>query len=381
MGRGSGTGGVRPHRRGIQLTIYYRAKRLRPTLDLPATAPNLRYARRLLDEIRQKIRLGTFSYETYFPDAKNASEYVPAPQTFGERADRWLETLKVEHSTRIGYQRTLDRYWRPKFGDVHLTAIRPTDIREVLAPLAAKTMNNTLIPLRRILAAAMDDGVIKENPALRIHNAKVQTEPPDPLTMDEVELVLADLATRVDPQTANYFEVAFFTGLRPSEQIALHWLDYARKEGRLRVHRARVWGKDKPRTKTHQARDIELLDRAAAAIERQRKHTLLAGGEIFWNPNTGEPWNDEQVQRRYWNASLMRLGLRHREAYQTRHTFATIGLMAGCNPAWVARQMGHRSLKMFFEVYARWIDGADKGTQKALIDAKTATKTATKGPR
>jgi hypothetical protein len=32
---------------------------------------------------------------------------------------------------------------------------------------------------------------------------------------------------------------------------------------------------------------------------------------------------------------------------------------------------------MFFEVYARWIDGADKGTQKALIDAKTATK----GPR
>jgi integrase len=209
----------------------------------------------------------------------------------------------------------------------------------------------------------------------------VQAEPPDPLTMDEVELVLVDLATRVDPQTANYFEVAFFTGLRPSEQIALHWIDYARKEGRLRVHRARVWGKDKPRTKTHQARDIELLDQAAAAIERQRKHTLLAGGEIFWNPNTGEPWNDEQVQRRYWNASLMRLGLRHREAYQTRHTFATIGLMAGCNPAWVARQMGHRSLKMFFEVYARWIDGADKGTQKALIDARTATKTATKGQR
>jgi integrase len=165
---------------------------------------------------------------------------VPAPQTFGERADQWLETLKVEHSTRIGYQRTLDRYWRPQFGGAHLTAIRPTDIREVLAPLAAKTMNNNLIPLRRILAAAMDDGVIKENPALRIHNAKVQTQPPDPLTMDEVERVPADLATRVDPQTANYFEVAFFTGLRPSEQIALNWMDCARKEGRLRVHRAGV---------------------------------------------------------------------------------------------------------------------------------------------
>jgi integrase len=50
-------------------------------------------------------------------------------------------------------------------------------------------------------------------------------------------------------------------------------------------------------------------------------------------------------------------------------------------PKHLARQMGHRSLKMFFEVSARWIDGADKGTLKALIDAKTAAKTATKVPR
>ncbi len=46
-------------------------------------------------------------------------------------------------------------------------------------------------------------------------------------------------------------------------------------------------------------------------------------------------------------------------------------LMAGANPAWVARQMGHKSLKMFFEVYARWIDRADKGLEKARLDAAT----------
>lgn len=53
-------------------------------------------------------------------------------------------------------------------------------------------------------------------------------------------------------------------------------------------------------------------------------------------------------------------------------------LMAGANPAWVARQMGHKSLKMFFEVYARWIDRADKGLEKARMDAATAMKTAKK---
>lgn len=101
---------------------------------------------------------------------------------------------------------------------------------------------------------------------------------------------------------------------------------------------------------------------------------LLANGAIFWNPNTGKPWKDEQVQRRFWAPSLRRCGLRHREQYQTRHTFATMCLMNGANPAWVARQMGHKSLKMFFEVYARWIDRADKGLEKARMDAATITK-------
>src|SRR2546423_422826 len=54
---------------------------------------------------------------------------------------------------------------------------------------------------------------------------------------------------------------------------------------------------------------------------------------------------------------------------QTRHTFATICLMTGANPAWVARQLGHRSTKMLYEVYSRWIDGADRGFERAKVEA------------
>ncbi len=54
--------------------------------------------------------------------------------------------------------------------------------------------------------------------------------------------------------------------------------------------------------------------------------------------------------------------------------------MAGANPAWVARQMGHKSLKMFFEVSARWIDRADKGLEKARMDAATAVRAGAKSP-
>lgn len=43
------------------------------------------------------------------------------------------------------------------------------------------------------------------------------------------------------------------------------------------------------------------------------------------------------MQWRYWSASLKRLGIRNRESYQTRHTFATLVLMARSTPVWIAR--------------------------------------------
>lgn len=54
--------------------------------------------------------------------------------------------------------------------------------------------------------------------------------------------------------------------------------------------------------------------------------------------------------------------------YSTRHTFATIALMAGIVPAYIAGQLG-RSVQMLLERYARWIPGADNGAAKAALAA------------
>ena len=56
-------------------------------------------------------------------------------------------------------------------------------------------------------------------------------------------------------------------------------------------------------------------------------------------------------------------------AYQTRHTYAANALAAGVNPAYIARQMGHKNAKMRFSVYAKWGDGADRGREKAKLEA------------
>ena len=55
-----------------------------------------------------------------------------------------------------------------------------------------------------------------------------------------------------------------------------------------------------------------------------------------------------------------RLGVAYvdvRWPYSTRHAYATAGLMAGANPAYMANQLGH-SVEVFFKDYAAWINSA-----------------------
>ncbi|WP_409072003.1 tyrosine-type recombinase/integrase, partial [Listeria monocytogenes] len=44
-----------------------------------------------------------------------------------------------------------------------------------------------------------------------------------------------------------------------------------------------------------------------------------------------------------WNAAVKRAGIRRRNPYHTRHTFACWLLTAGANPAFIASQMGHET--------------------------------------
>jgi integrase len=67
----------------------------------------------------------------------------------------------------------------------------------------------------------------------------------------------------------NYDELGFFTGLRPSEEIALVVTDYDAVQGVLSVTKDHVPGIDEDVTKTGEDRRIVLCPRAVAVIERQ----------------------------------------------------------------------------------------------------------------
>ena len=48
--------------------------------------------------------------------------------------------------------------------------------------------------------------------------------------------------------------------------------------------------------------------------------------------------------------------------------------MAGSNPAWIARQLGHANMGMLLTRYGRWIDSADGRTGLGKLEAAIGKK-------
>jgi integrase len=375
MARGRKGSGVEPRENHIRVGFTLDGERCREPLDLAPTPPNLKYAARLVEDIRRAIDRGTFKYEAFFPNSERAKRAPAGAVSLAERGALWLGSKgRLSSATLSQYGNAL-AFWYEILGG------RDTDVRTIAHSTvaskigahpwpSAKLCNNYLIPLRGLFALSVRDKVIPEDPLEGIENSETQAPLPDPYTLDEAEALLADLFKHYPETIGNYFEVAFFNGPRPEEEIALRWTDWDSELGHARIERARSFRGELKDVKGRKARDIELVYRSEEALQRQKKITFMKPhGFIFENPVTGKPFHDERSQRdHYWTPAHRRTGIRYRTPYHTRHTFATLAIMNDCNPTWVATQMGN-SVRVIYKHYAKWIERADKSRQKAKFEA------------
>ncbi|CAG4885098.1 putative Prophage integrase IntR [Georgfuchsia toluolica] len=355
---------------GIEIAFSYRGRRCRETLKLEPTKANLQYAARKREAVLFAIGQGTFNYAEHFPNSPLARSLSNrSMQTVGQALDEFLKAARgrCAHSTVKSYESAVRYYLKPVFGEKLVCELGVADIKAWIGGLAisGKRINNVLIPLRGVLDDAFMDGVIERNPSARIKNLPHRYDEPDPLSPSEIQTLLNVCSSQV----RNLFQFAVWTGLRTSELIGLEWgdIDWNRKV--IRVRRAVVLKQTKiPKTEAGE-RDVKLLPGALEALEAQKPFSALANGRVFLNPNTGKSWEtDAQIRRTAWQPAIRKAGIRSRNPYQTRHTFASLCLTAGEDIAWVAKQMGHKSIAMTLKRYARYMDnvnttGGNKLTQ------------------
>ncbi len=214
------------------------------------------------------------------------------------------------------------------------------------------------------------DHAINDDPAAELENSKVQVPEPEPFELHEVEQILADLAAHALAPIVSYFTDTFFTGIRPSELIAIRWADVDFNRRIVRVQRAIVCGKAKATTKTNTVRDVERNDARLPPSKRSQGIPATRG------PGVQQPRYREAMGR-HSNAvgNLERVpatlqaalpGPVSDAATHVRHPRIASGGSAAriCRDAPGARHTG-----MLFKVYSKWIDGADNQRERAKLDA------------
>ena len=134
--------------------------------------------------------------------------------------------------------------------------------------------------------------------------------------------------------------------------------------GTVHIRRTVALGELEERTKTGSDRFVLLNQRALRALWFAKVYAdrrLLGVGRVTSTPHVLPPSKGQVHVKQtsnvhhQWRPTLQALGIRYRPPYNCRHTYATMCLMSGLNPAFIAQQLGH-SVQMLLSTYARWIN-------------------------
>lgn len=328
---------IRKHSNGqtINITFTYKGVKCRePLSNLDVTPKNIKYAERTLGEIHNKIERGTFVYAEYFPRSTRLKIFgnAAAGNTVKMYLDEYLvicETRKLSPSTIGGYKKC-----RSALSSLHMfpaSELTPGALKTWIQSqkTTLKTIRNQLSFLRSALDEAVTDGVLQINPVSLVTASRYQSDKSeaessyvvDPLSPGEVNALLSAAGNK---QWENLFRFAIQTGLRSSELCALRWRDIDFVGKTAHVQNASVVGVIKGTKTKAGTRKVELTEEAVAALASQKLFTFMKDATVFEDPKTNKPWaSADAIRKKAWVPTLRKAGIRYRNPYQTRHTFAT----------------------------------------------------------
>lgn len=362
---------IRPFVAGdrLQIAFTWDGQECRELLPpCPVNKSSIQRAASLRDEIRRKIKDGTFAYADYFPDSPRAAAPKKDSTLMEELLVKQLETYerqvsnsKLSPSTYVGYKKAITGERMRRWHGLQVREVTPSMLREWVAEMdcTSKAIRNMLTPLRSVFDDALNDELIDFNPFDRIalaklirQTAKASDYVVSPFSAAERTALLG--ACRPDERPMLQFW--FATGLRPGELQALEWrhVDWERKVARIEQNQVAGVIK-KPKTAAG-IRAVDLDGSALAALQAQRAISEAKGARVWLNPRDGLPWaTDAQVRKTFWLPVCTRSGADYRNPYQVRHTYASTLLTDGHNPWYVAAQLGHEDVEMVFRTYGRFI--------------------------
>jgi integrase len=288
-------------------------------------------------------------------------------QTFRNAALQWLEVYVKNNnkvSEFINRQYILNGKIIPYFGARYIDDIKAYDIEQYKKylfrekKLSSKTINNYLCIIGRCFKSAMEWGILKEIPKIKL--LRVPPQKYDYLTEVESEVLLK----YSDGMWHDMILLAVRTGLRFGELIALKWDDIDLKEGIVTVNKNIVRNIEGS-PKNNKSRAVPLSPSVLNMLEKRNK-----SGKYIFHDATGVPLSYD-VCRRKLRSICKQAGLRKIGWHTLRHTFAS-HLTAKRNSIVAIKElMGHSDVKTTMR-YAHVNLPVLQSAVKSLEQASTA---------
>ncbi|TNL05965.1 integrase, partial [Kosakonia cowanii] len=380
--------------------FVFNGKRVRENLGVPDTAKNRKVAGDLRTSVCFAIRMGSFDYATRFPNSPNLKLFGLGKKdiTVKTLAEKWLELKKMEISANaLNRYESVARNMVPRIGANRLASsvtkeellfirkdllmgyhILKKNHRTPVKGRTVPTVNYYMTTISGMFQFAADNGYMNANPFDGIAPLKRARTEPDPLSREEFVRLISACQHQ---QTKNLWSLAVYTGIRHGELVALAWEDIDLKAGTMTIRRNYTSTGEftLPKTDAGTDRVIHLIGPALDALKSQAEMTRLGiqheevvklreygrtvnhGCTFVFSPQVVR--RNEKLGHHYavgslsslWSSAMRRAGLRSRNAYQSRHTYACWSLSAGANPTFIASQMGHSSAQMVYTVYGAWM--------------------------
>ena len=303
----------------------------------------------------------------------------PAILTVAQWVDTWQERRKADvalgalrstsyNSDASALARLPDSFTSRKLRQVGTNIVRGVAVDLIESGLKPQTVLNTIKALRKVMRAAVDDGIIATDPTVGVKvAARAADSDFDDLATWTAEEV-ADLLPRLDDRDRHLLTVALLTGMRRSELSGLRWRNVDLDAGVVRVRDPVVMDGNRAvlrvgvvKSKASR-RTIALPDAAIQALKERRARQAvdkLAAGPLWVDNNGGQvfTWEDGRQINPDWitkrvQALAKRHGIQPIGAHGLRHTFATISLANGVSLVTVSEALGHSDVGVTANTYS-----------------------------
>jgi integrase len=274
-----------------------------------------------------------------------------------------IDDLKI--STLDKYTHIIKNRINPTFEKMEVEEIKPSHIKSWIydmKDIGGKSKRIYLSILSGILQEALYDEVIFRNPVKSVKLPKFTTAKIKPFNADEVKNIMNN--TNKD-NYRYYLAIAFYTGMRSGEIIALKKSDIDFKSNTITVQRTRSHhGESSPKTR-YSIREIPIIELLTPFIqELYNTHD----NEYLFITQYKKPYiNTRSFVENHWKPSLKELNIDYRRPYNARHTYATNMLYNNLvTPVQLAQLLGHANTQMVFDVYVNYLDSFNADFDRSI---------------